>query len=62
MIDADGNMVTGNFVNEKINGPGELKTSGGLSVSGEFKDGELSGKCVVQWVFEDLSYKFNGVC
>jgi hypothetical protein len=62
MIDADGNSVTGAFVNEKVNGPGELKTSGGLSISGVFKDGELSGKCVIQWVATDFEYKFKGVC
>ena len=61
MIDSDGNQVTGAFVDEKIHGPGELKTKEGLTVSGDFVEGELSGKCVVQMTFNELQYKFNGV-
>jgi hypothetical protein len=40
LIDASGTIVTGAFKDEKIEGPGELKSSyAGLQYTGEFKDG-----------------------
>ncbi len=43
MIGVNGTIVTGQFVDEKINGAGDLKSET-ANYSGDFKDGVIAGK------------------
>jgi len=63
LIDASGTIVTGAFKDEKIEGPGELKSSyAGLQYTGEFKDGYLSAKGILYWTSADnRQLKWSGV-
>lgn len=61
MIDSQGGLITGTFVNEKVSGSGELKSQG-MAYSGDFKDGKLCGKGTLSWTSPDnRQLKFNGV-
>jgi len=53
----NGTIVTGSFVDELINGSGELKSET-ANYSGEFKDGVISGKGTLQWSTNGRQLKF----
>lgn len=52
--------VTGSFVNDMIEGQGELKC-GTAIYAGEFKKGLISGKGTLTWSTNGLQLKFNGI-
>lgn len=56
----NGTTVTGSFVDELINGSGELKSET-VNYSGEFKDGVISGKGTLQWSTNGRQLKFQGI-
>jgi hypothetical protein len=61
VIDAEGTMITGGFINEKISGPGELKSST-TQYSGEFKNGAIFAKGILQWSSADnRQLKWSGI-
>lgn len=52
--------MIGAFIDEKLTGPGELKTQD-MAYSGEFKDGKFSGKGTITWTSPDnRSLKYQG--
>lgn len=60
MIGINGTTVTGSFVDEKINGAGELKSES-ANYSGDFKDGVISGKGSLLWSNQTRQLKFTGL-
>lgn len=61
LIDADSTIVTGAFKDEKVMGPGELKSKT-MQYSGDFKEGAIFGKGILTWTSSDnRQLKWNGL-
>lgn len=62
MIDTVGTMITGSFINEKLTGPGQMKSEGGMVYDGIFENGTLCGKGTLTWTSPDnRELKFSGI-
>ncbi len=59
LIDSLGNQISGAFINQKLSGQGELKSSS-LTYQGDFKDGEICDKGTFNWIKDEFKLKFAG--